>query len=105
MTDDKEAFEYFNRLDELYDFDEFAFTSKDSFLDAYNNLTGEKPSAKQLDALFSAGSTSKLDFFSKGINRIEFTVNGRQQIRFTLPNKRGLFGITKAIGFLKGVFS
>ena len=103
MTDDKEAFEYFNRLDEIFDFDEFAFTSSDTFLDTYYEMSGDRLSKKQLDALFNAGSTSKLDFFSAGINRIEFTINGKAQIRFNLPNQRGLFGITKAIQFLKGV--
>lgn len=103
MGKEEDYFEYFRRLDEIYDFDELIFSSRDSFLDNYFELSGDRLTGKQLDTLFNAGQTSKLDFFSKGINRIEFTINGKAQIRYTIPNQRGLFGIVKAIGFLKGV--
>ena len=103
MGKEEDYFEYFRRLDEEYEFDEIAFVDKRSFLDHYNELTGDKPSAKQLDALFNAGSTSKLDFFSVGIRRLEIAFSGGAQIRYVIPNQRGLFGISKAIQFLKGV--
>lgn len=102
MTDDKEAFEFFDRLDDDLEFDPLDFVSKES-LQQRLDIEGFGYSRKQLDLLFEKGEQTKLDFTSAGINRIEFSINGVPQVRFTIPDRRGLFGIQKAVDFLKGV--
>lgn len=103
MTDDKEAFEFFDRIDQDLEFDPLDFVSKESLLNRLDN-EGFSVSQKQLDTLFQKGEQTKLDFVSAGIQKITINYSFGTQTRFVIPNQRGLFGIQRAVDYLRGVF-
>ena len=102
MTDDRDAFEFLERMDLSVE----DFVTKENFREAligrFKVAGMDKPSDKQVDSLFKIGDETHISFPNSGIKRVlGFRFTGKNA-RFGIKGQRGLFGIDKAIKFLRG---
>lgn len=103
MDNEDEAADFLDRLD--VDIDDVI--DKTTFAKRLDDIFQENRIAfatrKQVDALFPIAEQKFFDFAPVGIRRVEFTIRGRPQTRFTLPQQRGLFNFKSALSFFRNL--
>jgi hypothetical protein len=101
MTDDTDAFEFLERLEitseDVVTKEIFAAKLKSRF----DRAGMGKPTEKQIDVMFQSADTTFLSFPNSGITRIVSQKFSGKNTRFGIQGQRGLFGIAKAIKFLR----
>lgn len=101
MTDDNDAFEFLERLE----IDVEDVVTKDIFISKLNERFSRAgmalPSDKQIDTLFRVADETMLSFPNSGITRIQSSHFSGSNTRFGISGQRGLFGIKKALAFLR----
>lgn len=90
---------------ERFDFELDDLVDKKAFSKALNDKLqlrqDPRASQNQIDSFFDLFDITATKFPDAGIRKIEFTRLGQNQVRFVLPERRGLFGIKSALDFFK----
>lgn len=99
VDNEEEAFDFLQRLDiDVEDMaSRFDFESKLRVMFQSDGML--PPTRKQTTTLFGIAERKLVNFPEANIKRVEFTIFGKIQTRFILPNQRGLFGFSKALAF------
>lgn len=63
----------------------------------------EEVTASQVNSMYEIANATFFEGPIANIREIRFTVRGREQTRFVIPETRGLFGMKSVLDFLRGL--
>jgi len=78
----------------------------DRFREALKRNLGagqEEVSNSQVNSMYEIANATFFSAPIANIREIRFTVRGREQTRFVIPEAKGLFGIKSVLDFLRGL--
>lgn len=96
-----EADDFLERIEEDWGFTledlESVGKTKSALNDIFETMNRAPATDRQAQAIFNAGTTSRINFRLFGINRLQYTNRGRIVTRYSIPGRRGLFNFKSAL--------
>ena len=103
----EEAEDWLERLeyDDWIGIDDFesVSTTKKALDSVFESFNRPPATPRQAEAIFNAGTTSRLNFPKFGISRLQYVNQGRVVTRYNIPGRRGLFNFQSALKHYQGL--